>query len=149
MLPDGICVTAEMVEEYYEAAKPTIKSLLKEYRDELMFVRMMTLEGEKLKGYKESYLDEPKYSRINSITLLPREAVLRVGMLLRKNRVAETVRSALLNDGKAVKDESPNVGTPARNSDLNNTVNNLFRYQSETMKQHSKILKELILATND
>lgn len=170
MLPDNIHASTDIAAEYYEVSKVTLSYVIKVHNDELTSVGMTILKGDKLKRYKEIHILEEKYRRVNSLTLLPRQAVLRLGMLLRDSEVAKAVRFHLLNVDKTTDEDDANVDAPDtvdevdvldneekrddtavndnvavwRQPDLIDTVNNVMRYQFETMQQQNELLRQLI-----
>ncbi|QSM90489.1 phage antirepressor KilAC domain-containing protein [Mycobacteroides abscessus subsp. bolletii] len=96
MLPDDMNVTTEMVAEFYEVPTKTIQAVVMRNREELDDdgIRVVSrTEFLETFNMQVSNLD-PK---ARSITLYPRRAVLRVGMLLRDSPVARKVRDHLLD----------------------------------------------------
>lgn len=111
MLPDNQHVTVEMAANYYEVRKNTIEALIFDHGDELLSDGLKKLKGPELKEYKLTHLlkvSSSKYRRINSLTLIPRRALLRIGMMLRDSEVARAVRDYLLNTEEAGRKDSPN-----------------------------------------
>jgi hypothetical protein len=98
MLPDDVHVTVQMAGNYFEVSRETILSVIKNNRDELESDGLKVLKGDDLKAYASSINDvaliNPKTSQF---TIIPRRAVLRIGMLLRDSEVAKQVRTYLLN----------------------------------------------------
>lgn len=94
MLPDDVNTSMEMVAEYYEVPKQTINSLLHDNREELWSDGVRTLKGAELNSLKELGVIGKNAS---AFTVIPRRAVLRIGMLLRDSTIAQTVRSYLLD----------------------------------------------------
>ena len=94
MLPDDLHVTTEMVADYYEVPLDTVKSVIKNNRSELLKDGMKSLEKDELRSFKDLCGINSKGRRM---TIIPRRAVLRIGMLLRDSEVANTVRTYLLN----------------------------------------------------
>ena len=98
MLPDDIHVTVEMAANYYDAPIDTIKTILKRHKDEFVEDGVKTIFGEQFARFKMNLTKTHEVSaKARTITLLPRRALLRIGMLLRDSEVAKTVRSYLLN----------------------------------------------------
>lgn len=92
-LPDDMHVTTEMVAEFYEVPQETIRTLVRNNRDEIEEdgYRVVTRSA-----FEESF--ETKLpSSASSIALFPRRAVLRIGMLLRDSLIARQVRDMLLD----------------------------------------------------
>lgn len=92
MLPDDVHVTVDIAAEYYGVQKQTIKNLIFDHMAEMVFDGMQVLRGADLKEFKARFLEETnlenKYKFAPSLTLLPRQAVLRIGMLFRDSEVA-------------------------------------------------------------
>ena len=100
MLPDDIHVTVEMAANYYEVEVNTLKQIIKRHRGELESDGFKVLIGSQLDEFVRYTMYPANYGislKTRSLTLLPRRAVLRIGMLLRDSEVAKTVRSYLLN----------------------------------------------------
>lgn len=96
MLPDDAHVTTDAVASFYEVPTKTIQAVVMRNREELDDDGIQVLSRtEFLETFnmQVSNLD-PK---ARSITLYPRRAVLRVGMLLRDSPVARKVRDHLLD----------------------------------------------------
>ena len=103
VLPDDLHVTTQMVADFYEVTQEVIRKVIQLHRNEFDEDKMVVLKGEEYRDYlarDETALanfpgfDKPK---IRAVTLLPRRAVLRIGMLLRDSEVAKQVRTYLLN----------------------------------------------------
>lgn len=94
LLADDTHVTIEMAANFYSVDVDPIEKIIQRNRDELESDGMVLLAGERLSDFKS----ESGYrSRAASLTLLPRRAVLRIGMLLRDSLVARRVRDHLLD----------------------------------------------------
>ncbi|MDT2275117.1 hypothetical protein P7H20_10160 [Paenibacillus larvae] len=94
MLPDDVHTSMELVAEFYEVPKQTIKSLIRNNREELDSDGLRVLIGDELGSIKEL---ANIGNKVRSFTIIPRRAVLRIGMLLRDSQVARSVRDHLLN----------------------------------------------------
>nr|NNM90120.1 hypothetical protein [Bacilli bacterium] len=105
-LPDGLNVTVEMAANYYEVGKQAIVSLIYDNRLELEEDKLRLLTGDELNSFKEVGVI-PKNTA--SLTLIPRRALLRIGMLLRDSEIAKTVRNYLLNVEETARAEAPQV----------------------------------------
>ncbi|EGT4145629.1 hypothetical protein LA791_015985 [Clostridioides difficile] len=92
--------TVELVSEYYEVDKHTVEVLIQRNREELK------LDG--LKLYKKSNIAEILANSENAhsvsfkipsrgLILIPKRAILRIGMLLRNSEVAKEIRTRLLD----------------------------------------------------
>src|SRR5690606_38535134 len=100
-LPDDVHVTTEMVAEFYEVPKETIRSLVLDNRAEIETdgYRITTRSAFVSSFGELSNLDP----RARQIALFPRRAVLRVGMLLRDSKPAQKVRTYLLDSEQTVR----------------------------------------------
>ena len=104
-LTDDMILSVDQVAFYYETTKPTIEYILLHNREEFESDGMVILRGAELKEFKEKYLKSDaigtptalNYTRINSLTLLTKRSLLRVGMLLTNNPMALRIRNYLLN----------------------------------------------------
>jgi phage antirepressor YoqD-like protein len=94
MLPGDTYVTGEMVASYYEVDVEVIRKLAQRAADELSSDGYRLVEGQELLDIKSS---SGIGSRARVLSLFPRRAVLRVGMLLRDSDVAHAVRDHLLD----------------------------------------------------
>ena len=103
-LPDDLHATVEMVTTYYEVGFEAIKSIIKENREELESDGLSTLSGEELRSLKDLGCISKNTA---ALIVIPRRAILRVGMLLRDSVVAKEVRTALLNIEEAAREQAP------------------------------------------
>ncbi|BFH71899.1 hypothetical protein J27TS7_08200 [Paenibacillus dendritiformis] len=94
MLPDDIHTNIELTAEYYEVGVKAIESLIYDHREELESDGLRVLTGSELSSFKK---ESQIKSRASSLTIIPRRAILRIGMLLRDSIIAQTVRSYLLD----------------------------------------------------
>jgi hypothetical protein len=72
------------------------------------------LRGKDLELFKATLIHDVlalKYRKLNSITVIPHKALLRIGMLLRDSEVAKALRSYLLNVKEIARKEAPRVLT--------------------------------------
>lgn len=101
-------MTVQQVSDYYEVFDEVIKKTIQRNKSELLEDGLLSLSGKEIKeklerdnlsptkhrGYFE--IDGQKFAyKVNY--LLPRRAILRVGMLLRDSDIAKEVRTQLLN----------------------------------------------------
>lgn len=93
-LPGDIYVTIDMTANYYEVDRQVIAKIVTRNREELETDGMRVIKGKELS-------DIVSLSKIGkktvALTVLPRRAVLRIGMLLQESEVAKAVRSYLLD----------------------------------------------------
>lgn len=94
MLPDDMNVSIDMAAEYYEVSRKAIDSCILDNREELEGDGLTVLRGSELFSLKEEGFIGKTAS---AFTVIPRRAVLRIGMLLRDSTIAQTVRSYLLD----------------------------------------------------
>jgi len=103
LLPDDTNITTEMASNYFEVSLDLINYHLKTNKDELISDGLKTLKGQELKDFKNFLTDGVKLhssfvgDRASSLTLIPRRAILRLGMLIEKSEIAKSVRTYLLN----------------------------------------------------
>lgn len=101
-----------MVADYYEVGVEAIKSLIKDHRDELTSDGLKVLSSIEFKDLARSFEDKGMFgfsSKTRGLTLIPRRAILRIGMLLRDSQVARTVRTYLLNVEEEARAEAPHI----------------------------------------
>jgi len=103
MLPDDLHVTVSMAAEYYEVGSVTIRSVINRHKKEFESDGYKVLKGRKLQEFKDFLYGScvaqlPSEIKNSSVlALLPRRAVLRLGMLLQESEVARRVRDYLLD----------------------------------------------------
>ena len=99
LLPNKEVATTKQVAEFFEVPLDTIKSSIKEHKKELENNGLFVLKGQELKEFKASFDGLFKdLSKINrELMLLPKRAILNIGMLLRDSEVAKRLREALLD----------------------------------------------------
>ena len=144
MLPDDIHVTVEMAANYYEVGYKTINSLVFDHRDELNTDGLRVLEGEELNFFKKFCQIQ---SRARALTIVPRRALLRIGMLLRDSEVAKAVRSYLLDTEQAVKQEIPTMTTTGVLVQMNQLIGNMLTnmvQMEERLGQNEKDTADLM-----
>jgi len=140
LLADDTHVTTEMVANFYEVGLEAINSLIKDHRKELNTDGLTVLEGEQLKSFKNICQIE---SRAKALTIIPRRAILRVGMILRDSIIAQQVRTYLLDiEGNTkVEDKLIALGQETNNiiSILNEKVDNL-QLSNNTLRQNNSVI---------
>ncbi|WP_010499918.1 hypothetical protein [Paenibacillus elgii] len=106
LLPDNEHMTAKMVAEYFEVDyNSTIKPLIFRKRSILEQDGLRTLKGAGLKEFKAK-LQGATLSATAHLTIIPRRAILRIGMMLQDSEVAEHLRTYLLNiEEKSTKEQ--------------------------------------------
>lgn len=163
----GDLVTINMAADYFDVSKDSVTKLFYDNKDELTSVGAKKLEGESLNQFKEAQRsggDEKAFFKINTLIVFPREAVIRVAMLLRGSEVARQVRMRLLSRVEVPHTEAATEQIDNHNhevSTINNekytadigenlkeTVHAAIKYQHETMQQfiqqQNDVLRQLI-----
>ncbi|MEI7027574.1 hypothetical protein [Paenibacillus sp. y28] len=113
LLPDDLHANIEMTATFYEVGKEAINSLIKDNREELESDGLKVLTGTELMSFKDMGLISKNTA---AFTIIPRRAILRIGMLLRDSQVARAVRDRLLDvEAERPKSEQTQVNN---NSDL-------------------------------
>ncbi|HIW31467.1 MAG TPA: hypothetical protein IAA29_01665 [Candidatus Paenibacillus intestinavium] len=106
LLPQSFELTIEMAANYYEVEIETVRTLLKRHRIEFNeYGETKILKGKSLADFKTMVQDELSLSGINSLTLITRRGLLRIGMLLTESEVAKSIRNYLLNVEELAPDE--------------------------------------------
>lgn len=97
LLPDNEHMTLRQVSDYYEIDIEVIRKTIQRHRAELISDGMIKLSGKKLEEFKSNLpFNVPELHKVPSTQLLNRRSVLRMGMLLKNSKVAEKVRTYLL-----------------------------------------------------
>lgn len=89
-------VTVELASQYYEVGKEAIQSLIKDNRDELAWDGLRVYRKSEIQNVLEGQLENFKIPN-RGMALIPKRALLRIGMLLRDSEVAKNVRTRLLD----------------------------------------------------
>lgn len=150
MLPDDLHVTKEMVANFYGVVLKSIESVVFNHKGELVADGVKVIKGEELSFFKnESAIDR----RTPALTILPRRAVLRIGMLLRDSEVAKALRSYLLNVEEIAREEAPKISDDAMDKlvktfDLPTTHIQAVEKWLETLRENEK-LKATITAVKE
>lgn len=110
LLPDKEHMTLRQVADYYEIDIEVVRKTLQRHREELESDGMVKLKGKSLTEYKQRLpYSVPELRKVPSTQLLPRRAILRIGMLLKNSKVAEKVRTYLLEAEKMITDEQKKI----------------------------------------
>lgn len=97
-LPSTLEITLQMAANYYEVPVETIRTIVKRNREEFNeYEELRMLKGKALNEFKTVVQDEPSLKGINTLQLLNRRGLLRLGMLLTESNIAKSVRNYLLN----------------------------------------------------
>ena len=87
-----------MAANYYDDSVEIIITIVKRNRNEFNdYEELRVIKGKALSDFKTLVHDEPSLSGVNSLQLLNRRWLLRLGMLLTESEVANSVRNYLLN----------------------------------------------------
>lgn len=87
-----------MAANYYDDSVEIIITIVKRNRNEFNdYEELRVIKGKALSDFKPLVHDEPSLSGVNSLQLLNRRWLLRLGMLLTESEVANSVRNYLLN----------------------------------------------------
>jgi hypothetical protein len=98
MLADSVEVTLQMAATYYDVPLETIRTIVKRHRNEFNeYEELRLLKGKSLTEFKTMVQDELPLKGINSLQLISRRGLLRLGMLLTESEVAKSIRNYLLN----------------------------------------------------
>lgn len=110
-LTKDMVVSVEQVANYYEVTKKAIETIISRNRDELEEDGIVTLKGEELKGLRSDICllhgegNKIISNKAQSLTIVTKRAMLRIGMLLTTSCVAKQVRTHLLNCEEEVSQE--------------------------------------------
>lgn len=97
-LPNTMEITLQMAANYYEVPIDTIRSIIKRNRNEFNeYEELRLLKGKSLTEFKTLVHDEPSLKGVNSLQLVNRRGLLRLGMLLTESEIAKSIRNYLLN----------------------------------------------------
>lgn len=94
LLPGDVNGSVDLVADFYEVPRTTIDAVVFDHREEVEGDGLKVLKGDELISFKQNGLVGKNAS---SFTIIPRRAILRIGMLLRDSHVARAVRDHLLN----------------------------------------------------
>lgn len=106
LLPGNMFVSTDMVANYFEVEKAVIEMTVTRNREELVADGLMVMRGKQLTNFK---LESAIPKNTPSLTVMPRRAILRIGMLLRDSDVAKTIRDYLLNVEEVSREKAPEV----------------------------------------
>lgn len=111
LIPGTEVCTIKQASEFYEVDEATIKMLIMRNREELQEDGLKSLSGTETKeflgsnkllprnlrgGFEIEGIEGIRFNNKSNV-LLPRRAILRIGMLLRDSAVAKEIRTQLLN----------------------------------------------------
>ena len=96
-------VTVELAAQYYEVGKEVVKKVIQRHREELETDGLNVYKQKDIKKIIETVENTKKGQNVpfkispRGMILIPKRALLRIGMLLRDSQVAKEVRSRLLD----------------------------------------------------
>lgn len=96
-------VTVEMAANYYEVERKTLEKVVERNKSELQSDGMRVYKHKEIKEMLESVENTKNLQDVGfkipprGLTLMPKRALLRIGMLLRDSEVAKEVRTRLLD----------------------------------------------------
>ena len=152
LLPDDTNITVEMASVYFEVDKETVKKSIQRHNEELINDGLKVLKGQELKEFKDlisggditSLPSEIKQSSI--LTIIPRRAILRLGMLLQDSVIAKQVRTYLLDVEGNTKVEDKLIALTQENNNmvslLNDKVDYLYQINNELKHNNSVIITD-------
>lgn len=110
-LTKDMVVSVEQVANYYEVSKKTIETIISRHKDELVEDGIMTLKGANLKELRRDICllhgegNKIISNKTQTLTILTKRAMLRIGMVLTTGAIAPKVRTHLLNCEEEVSQE--------------------------------------------
>lgn len=147
-LSEDYYISIDMASQYYEVDTKLIEYHIKENKDELESDGLKVLKGEDLKDFMSKVCDiallgDKNISKIRSLTVIPRRAMLRLGMLIQKSEIAQQVRTYLLNvesnSDMTTKLISISQETNNAISILQNDMNNLKQINSCILTENEEL----------
>lgn len=112
MLPDNKFASLRQVADFYEVEISTLRKLVMRKQDELKSDGMKKLNAYELAEYKQSLKNklgqDVSVKGTFALQILPRSAILRIGMMLTESKVAEKIRDYLINIEKDATRERKN-----------------------------------------
>ena len=105
LLPSTEFATTQQVATFFEVNLETIQKLIQRNKGELVNSGLISLKGQQLKELKET-IEKLEFGamdmksipkKVTILTVLPKRAILNIGMLLRDSEVAKRLREALLD----------------------------------------------------
>jgi hypothetical protein len=100
-LTDDMVLSIDQIAQYYEASIDSIRTIIKRNREEFEDDGMVVLSGKELKEFKDkinasSIEPSPISNTVNSLTLLTKSSLLRVGLIMTNNLMATKIRNYLI-----------------------------------------------------
>ncbi len=112
-MTDDNIVSVDQAANYYEVDKEAINSVIRRNEKELNEDGLRTLTGKELKVFKGNVQVDHNLKYTSHFRIIPRRALLRIGMLLRDSEIAKEVRNYLLNteENSEIKTEALKAAT--------------------------------------
>lgn len=95
LLADDVHATTDVVAAYFEVDVETIKKLVQRHRDEMIVNGYRVLKGDELRELKR---DNVSLLDAKSLAIFTKRTMLNIGQLLTGSKVAQAVRTRLLDD---------------------------------------------------
>lgn len=101
-LQKDMILSLDQIANYYEVSKKSVETIVSRNRDEFEEDGMKVLIGDELREFK-NLVNAPSNegasinSRLNSLTILSKRSLLRVGLIMTNNAMASKIRNYLLN----------------------------------------------------
>lgn len=141
MLPDDVHVTVQMAADYYEVGKKVIEKLIERHKNELLSNGLKIISGEDLKKFVTDNMSMTDIvsPKTRFLTIIPRRAILNIGMLLRDSEVAKKIRIYLLDSEdekqKGINKKKLEIELTRAKAELNNSIAELTNSQVRKARQ--------------
>lgn len=142
--PKELFVGISHASNYYGSTISTIQSILKRHEDEFLKDGVKKISGEELKKYQNLVVEEKLIddngdlfigSKTRYYTIIPKRALLRIGMLLKKSPVAKEVRQYLLElEDSATKEQKESAAQKAGEDYISSLKNLEEGYKKDLLK---------------
>jgi phage antirepressor YoqD-like protein len=114
MLPDDLHVTIDMAANFYQVPIKTVHTVIQRHKDELMLDGMKVIGGSDFANFKVKNANSLSLSPMaRSTTVITRQALLRIGMVLRDSEVAKALRTYLVKLDEVVSKNASEFTTMA------------------------------------
>ena len=147
MLENTEYMTTELVAEYYEVTESAIKSLVSRNQEELLKNGYKVLIKQELKDFKGKLHNATtllKIKFVSQLALFNKRSILNVGMLLEESKVAEQVRTLLLDNHEQLNNihEKLENGEKINQEDINKTSTTYYIDKETELRNKEKELSE-------
>jgi hypothetical protein len=153
--PEELFVGINHASNFYNTTVSTIQSVISRHADEFKLDGVKKIDGDELKNYRLNVIkhdivdvDGNQFigSKSRSYTIIPKRALLRIGMLLKKSDVAKQVRQYLLElEDIATTDQKKTAALTANEAYINSLSleddlkKQLLTYNYENKKQEESL----------